>query len=275
MCVCACVSVLYVCSVEYALELYTFKHHSVSYAAPLSGILCLMKFDPFNQPLHLKPLWRPTCLKPTISSSKLSIPSNLLLLWHVSAGVLLYGSVCVCVCVCVYVCVWNVGLAVWLLVVWIAYTHCCCQFYCLWYLSMGVSIWFLCCSPKLLFLCEKLMLHRCFCSIVITDCLHPGFSLQPVQQQLHHRCGAGHDHRCGSHTVLWWRDGPDCTLQLKRFAVPLCRCRCLHQHPQTSECPILNEWMNDVVSYARKKKFHSRVCLCTAQGLGRKKSAFF
>lgn len=34
MCVCACVSVLCVCSVEYALELYTFKHHSVSYAAP-------------------------------------------------------------------------------------------------------------------------------------------------------------------------------------------------------------------------------------------------
>ena len=35
MCVCACVSVLCVCSVEYVLELYSFRHRSVSYAAPL------------------------------------------------------------------------------------------------------------------------------------------------------------------------------------------------------------------------------------------------
>ena len=236
----------------------------------LSGILCLMKLDPFNQPLHLKPLWRPTCLKPTISSCKLSIPSNLLLLWHVSAGVLMYGCVCV----------WNVGLAVWLLVVWIACTRCYCQFDCLWYLSMGISIWFLCCSPKLLFLCEKflrekLMFYRCFCSIVIPDGLHPGFSLQPVQQQLHRRCGAGHNHRCWSHTVLWWRDGPDCALQLKRFAVPLCRCWCLHQHPQTSECPILNEWMNDVVSNARKKTSTQEYACSQHSGWGERRVHFF
>ena len=93
-------------------------------------LLMWKKLNAFSQKLHLKLLWWPTCLK---SSSKFS---TLNLFLNISVDCC--GCVCVCVCVqvCMHACaqlwlqecIYNVGLAAWLLLVWIVCNECYCHF---------------------------------------------------------------------------------------------------------------------------------------------------
>ena len=95
-----------------------FGHHSFPMLLLLSGIPCLVKLDTFSQPMNLKLLWRPICLKPTsTTTSRFSSPPPSSVFWNYFnwCAVCLWVSVCVCVhmhaclCICVssymYVCV--------------------------------------------------------------------------------------------------------------------------------------------------------------------------
>ena len=95
-----------------------FGHHSFPMLLLLSGIPCLVKLDTFSQPVNLKLLWRPICLKPTsTTTSKFSSQPHSNVFWNYFnwCSVCVWVSVCVCVhmhaclCICVssdmYVCV--------------------------------------------------------------------------------------------------------------------------------------------------------------------------
>ena len=83
----------------YAFHMLLLRPKHLDITLFLSVIPFLMKLDMFTQQLHLKPLWRPVCLKPTSASIS---PTPFLPQLFSNYFSWMKCCVCVCVCVCAY-----------------------------------------------------------------------------------------------------------------------------------------------------------------------------